>query len=78
MTKDELVKFGWTQFQGLKPSLSELNAHMEYDNDLNKFVEKIAAVKTAVTSMEYIMKSLAGRDYSIKTLTDYNRYLSGN
>jgi hypothetical protein len=76
-TQEELKKYGWEQFQGLKPSLSEMNAYLEYDVELIKSREKIAELKTAVSSIEYILKSIASRDYSIKTLLDYNRYMNG-
>jgi hypothetical protein len=77
-TKEELERFKWIQFQGLKPSGAEMNNYLDYDLDLIKLKEKITNLKTAVSSMEYIMKSLAGRDYSIKTLVEYNKYLAGN
>jgi hypothetical protein len=77
-TQEELKKFNWIQFQGLKPGLSEMNAYLDYDIDLIKLREKISDLKTSCSSIEYVMKSIAGRDYSIKTLVEYNKYISGN
>ena len=76
-TQEDLKKYGWEQFQGLKPSLSEMNSYLEYDIELVKSREKLSELKTAISSIEYIMKSLAGRDYNLKVLFDYNRYLNG-
>jgi hypothetical protein len=77
-TQPELAKMGWQQFQGLKPSATEMNSHLEFDTELVTLRENVNNLKTAVASMEYIIKSISSRDYSIKTLVDYNRYLNGN
>lgn len=76
-TADELKKYGWSQFMGLKPSIGEMNAHLEYDLDLIKVKEKINEFKTSVSSVEYILKAITYRDSSLKTLVDYNRFIAG-
>ena len=77
-TKEDLDKYGWFQFQGLKPSNTELTSHLEFDKDMNNIKEKINMAKNAVAVCEHIMKNIAGRDYSIKSLVEYNKYLNGN
>ena len=76
-TQEDLVKYGWKQFMGLKPSFQELNAYLEYDTDLVKINEKITRYKNAISTIEYIMKSITGRDYALKALQDYLRYING-
>lgn len=76
-TQEELKKFGWEQFQGLKPSSTEMAAHLDFDTDMIKLREHIADKKSAVATMEYILKSIAGREWSIKTLFEYNKYING-
>jgi len=74
----ELTKYGWSQWQGIKPSQQELNFLLESDCDMNDLKERVEYFKTAVNSIEYIMRSIGGRDYTLKTIVDYQKYLSGN
>jgi hypothetical protein len=76
-TREELAKYGWEQFQGLKPSNVEMQSHLNYDVDMIAFQEKIDNAKTAISSCEIILKNIASRDFGMKTLVDYNKYLSG-
>lgn len=78
LEQKDLTKYGWSQWQGLKPSASELNQLFEMDNDLNDLKEKISAYKTAVSTLEYIMKSLTGRDYTLKTVVEYQKFINGS
>lgn len=74
----ELQKYGWSQWQGLKPSQQELNFLLESDRDMNDLKEKVDYYKTAVSTLEYILKSIGSRDYTLKSIIDYQKYLSGN
>jgi Tfp pilus assembly protein PilO len=74
----DLQKYGWSQWQGLKPSSSELNQLLEMDTDMNDLAEVVATYKTAVAATEYVMKQIQGRDWALKSLIEYNKYLSGN
>ncbi len=76
-TKEELENYGWTQFTGLKPSFQEMVAYLEFDNDLMKIKKRITDMKTAVSTCEYILKSITGRDYLIKSQVEYQKFLSG-
>lgn len=75
--QEDLKKYGWSQWNGLKPSSSELNQLIEMDSDMNDLQEQIEYYKTAVQALEYIMKQIHARDYSIKTIFDYMKYVSG-
>lgn len=77
MTQAELQQHGWLQYQGLKMSMSEFNSMSTMDPDLLETQEKISAYKTAVSVTEYIMKSIGSRDYSLKSVIEYNKFLSG-
>lgn len=76
-TQEELKKYGWEQFQGLKPSMSEMTAYLDHDEDMIKIREEVATAKSAVATIEYILKSIGGRDYSIKSLVEYLKYVNG-
>lgn len=76
-TKEELEKYGWSQFTGLKPSFQEMTAYLEFDNDLMKLKKRVSEMKTSVSTCEYILKSIVGRDYLIRSQVDYQKFLSG-
>lgn len=73
----ELQKYGWSQWQGLKPSSSELNQLLDADNDMNDLKEKVSMYKTAVSASEYILKQVQSREWTIKSFIEYNKYISG-
>lgn len=77
-TKADLDQYGWTQWQGLKPSLSELNQLFELDPDINELEEKLEYWKTALITVEYIMKAIQSRGYELKTLLEYQKFMEGN
>ena len=77
MDQSDLTKNGWSQWNGLKPSSSELNGLLEMDNDMNDLKERVDGYKTAVQTTEYIIKQINSRDWSLKSIIEYNKYLSG-
>lgn len=77
MEKHELDQNGWSQWQGLKPSSSELNQLLEMDKEMNDLAEQVAGYKTAVSAIEYIMKQIQSRDYTLKTIFEYMKYVGG-
>ena len=78
MTREDLEKYNWTQFQGLKPSNSELQSMFDMDPELNELEEKLAYFKTGVAALEYIMKQIGIRDYSLKSVIEYRKFCGGN
>lgn len=74
----ELEKYGWSQWQGLKPGTSELNQLLEFDSDISALNTNVTDLKTAVKGCEYIMGQLKGREYSLKAIIDYQKYLAGS
>jgi len=77
LEQHELQQYGWSQWQGLKPSSSELNQLFDSDSDLNDLKEIVAAHKTAVQTLEYIIKQIQSRDWVLKSLIDYNKFSAG-
>ena len=78
LTKSELDKYGWDQYQGLKMSNTEFNQQKDIDPVLIPLAEHREIMKSAVQSVEYIMKCLQTRDYSIKSSIEYIKYINGN
>ena len=77
LTKEELTTNGWSQWQGLKPSMSELNQLYEQDNDLLDLEEKLEYFNTALAAVEYIMRAIHSRGYDLKTLSDWIKFQAG-
>lgn len=76
-TLEELKERGWSQWQGLKPSMAELNQLFEQDEDLNDLEEKLEYYNTSMNSLEYIMRAISSRGYEMKTLLEWRRFEAG-
>jgi hypothetical protein len=77
MEKHELEERGWSQWNGLKPSNSELNELFDADRDLNEQLERVKYWQMLVQGLEYIMKQISARDWSLKSIVEYTKYLNG-
>ena len=77
-TEQTLKEYGWKQYQGLKLSLSELNQALEFDLDMIKLNQVVSDMKSAVKGSEYILGQLKNREYSLKGIIEYQKYLTGN
>jgi hypothetical protein len=76
-TQADLNQYNWNQYQGLKPSSSELNQLFELDTDLNELTELVEYWNTALVAAEYIMKAITARGYELKTYVEYERFVNG-
>lgn len=77
MTKDELQKYGWAQWQGLKPTSGEFQILLESDEDMNNLLEFVQANKIAVNILEHILKQIGGRDWAVKSLIEIQKFQAG-
>src|ERR1035437_4056602 len=78
MDASDLKKNGWSQWNGLKPSATELNQLLDFDSDMNDLTRLVAEYKTSASGCEYILTQLKGREYALKSLIEYQRFLSGS
>lgn len=78
MTKEELDKLGWSQWQGLKQSGTEFNQLISYDKDMNKLEKVVAEANVGIKICEYILQQIDKRGYALKNLLEYYRYINGN
>ena len=76
-TFEELQKYGWEQYQGLKASASEFNLLMEIDPDMVDYNHVVSELKTTVSCLEYVLGQLKSREFSIKAMLDYQKFLAG-
>ena len=77
MTREELNEYGWDQYQGLKMSHTEFNATADIDPVLNDEWIKVEYWKGVVSGLEFIMKEIQNRGYTIKTMVEYNKIIMG-
>lgn len=77
MTKEDLIENGWSQWQGLKPSMSELNQLFDHDADINELEERVEYWNTALATIEYIMKAIQSRGWELKTMVEYIKFEAG-
>lgn len=74
MSAEELAQYGWSQWQRLKPTAQDLTRMFDSDRDLADIDEKVEYFKTAVTTCEYILKAIQSREYTLKTLFEYQKF----
>lgn len=77
MTKEELEKQGWNQYQGTKPIKSEMEEFLSTDDDLINLEDTIEYYKTVIYELESIMKSIHSRTWDIKNAIEWNKIQNG-
>lgn len=78
LDRETLVKYEWTQWQHEKiKSLAELNTMFEIDYDLIKMNEVIERNEIILKTLESILWNIRDRGHQLKTLFDYQKFISG-
>lgn len=77
MSRDELEKLEWPQYQGNKPLKNEMDEFMQCDEDLNMLQDKIEYFKTGVYTLEQILRSINSRTWDIKSAIEWNKFTNG-
>ena len=78
MSQDELTDNGWIQWQGNKPLKNEMDEFLQYDDDLNKLVDKVEYYKTVIYTLEQILRSINSRTWDIKSAIEWNKFTNGS
>lgn len=78
MSKEELEKYGWLQYQGKTPLKSELERLLEVDDVLLSAEEHLYELKACFEYVESVMGVLKWRGSELKTLVDYKKWIDGN
>jgi len=78
MTKGELDRLGWEQWQGVKPLKSDLEDLITTDEDIILKQDQIEYFKVCMDTVEMIMRSIHSRGYDMGTLTKYLIFQSGS
>ena len=77
LTKDELIQYNWNQWQGVKPIKSELETLLEGDNDIIKIKNSISLIETKIYVLESILGQIKARDWQIKSVIEWKKFLAG-
>jgi hypothetical protein len=77
MTKEELAKYEWNQFQGAKPLKSEMEEFIKTDPDIIKLTDKSEYLEIMRDQLENIFKSIHGRSWEVKNIIEWTRFTSG-
>ncbi|NBP00002.1 MAG: hypothetical protein EBU90_07700 [Proteobacteria bacterium] len=77
MSRDELDKEGWHQWQGSKPLKNEMDEFLQTDNDLISFQDKVEYFKTVLFQLEQIIRSLNSRTWDIKNSIEWTKFTNG-
>lgn len=78
MTREDLEKYGWDQYQGKSLLKSEMDRMLEVDPILLKAEEKLFDLKASFEYVEEVMKSLRFRGQDMKTIMEWKKFLAGN
>jgi len=77
MGKQELIEFGWEQWQGAKPLKNEMDEFLSGDPVLNKEFMKVEYLSAIITFSESILGQIKSRDFQIKGAIDWKKFISG-
>ena len=77
MTREDLVKYGWDQYQGNKVLKTEMHDVLKLDDDMIEIDDEVHDIAVTVQILESIMKEINSRNYSLKTMVDWTRMMNG-
>lgn len=78
MTKAELDKLGWEQWQGVKPLKSDMIEFLQGDSILIDYEAKISYMEIVVSTLEAIIRSINSRGYDLKTMLEAKKFYNGS
>ena len=77
LTKDELIEMGWEQWQGTKPMKNEMDQFLTGDSDLIKLKLSMDLLETKIYALESILNQIKARDWQLKNIVEWKKFLSG-
>lgn len=77
LDKETLDELGWEQFD-LKLMKSGVERYINSDERLNKLLYKKSYHDQVSSTCEQILNELKNRTWQLKTVVDYNKFLSGS
>lgn len=77
LTKEELTKLNWPQWQGIKPLKNEMEEFLKGDVELIAVEEMIVNTESIISTLEQIIKSINSRGYDVRTLLEAKKFYNG-
>ena len=77
MTREDLVKYGWDQYQGNNVLKTEMHDVLKLDDDMIEIDDEVHDIAVTVQTLESIMKEINSRNYSLKTMVDWTKMMNG-
>ena len=75
LTKEELEKHGWEPFQFVLKT--DVNSHLEGDDDLIKLLEKKVYHEEVVSVLESVMNELKQRTWQLRDFISLEKFIGG-
>ncbi len=77
MTREDLQKYGWDQYQGNKVLKTEMSDVLKLDDDMIEIDDEVHDLLISVQFLESVMKEINSRNYSLKTMVDWTKMMNG-
>jgi hypothetical protein len=78
LSREELKELGWDQWQGAKPMKNEMDQFLDGDAELNSMNVKLEYIQSMVYLLESILDQIKGRNWQIRNIIEYKKFLAGN
>lgn len=77
LSREELVEFGWQQYQLIKPLKNEMDEFLQGDQDLITLNTRIEYLETMGYLLEGILGQIKARDWQLKNGIEWKKFLAG-
>lgn len=77
LTQSELNDLGWEQYLGNAPLNNQMNEFLDTDVDIIKLTDKLEYIRTCLSQLDYVMKSLNSRSFDIKNAIEWTKFTNG-
>ncbi len=77
MSKEELDDLEWNQYLGPKLLKTDVESHIESDEDIIKIRDRIEYYDTIIFTLESIIKSINSRSFDIRNAIEWQKFQVG-
>ena len=77
LSRQELERLGWDQWQGVKPLKNEMDEFLSGDDDLNNLDIKVEYLNSIIYFLESVMTQIKSRDFQISNCIKWKQFLVG-
>ncbi len=77
LDKETLDQYGWEQFDLKIGTKGNVERYINSDDQLIKLLQKKSYHDQAIATCEQILNEIKNRSWQVKTLVDYNKFISG-